>query len=168
MPRESSHCLAPRTASAIQRTAARVRSGPVDLVLDQLPNRLWVGARRFGLQYRTVNLEHESFEKLVVIVSEGIDWQRVRERAQELGMKADSEHDLLAALWAAGLSTSLDVSDISGRGVGLSSVLKVCESLGIRTRVESIQDSGTTFRFTLPERAAGESARELRVSATAS
>ena len=101
----------------------------------------------------------------VVDDGRGIDWQRVRERARELGMRAESEQDLLAALWADGLSTNRDVSDISGRGVGLSSVLQVCKALGIRTQVESRPHAGTTFRFTLPEDAAATSARERRVPA---
>ena len=43
---------------------------PLDLVLSQLPKRLVVGERCFELEYRTVDLECESFEKLVVIVSD--------------------------------------------------------------------------------------------------
>lgn len=92
--------------------------------------------------------------RLVVEVADdgrGIDWQRVRERAAALGMKAESRQDLISALFADGFSTKSEVSDISGRGVGLSSVLHVCANSSIEIQADSQSNLGTTFRFIFPD-----------------
>ncbi|HEY3500661.1 MAG TPA: ATP-binding protein [Polyangiaceae bacterium] len=89
----------------------------------------------------------------------GIDWERIRELARARGLPAESQPDLLAALLTDGLSTSSTVSEISGRGVGMSSVRKVCENLGIHTEALSTRGAGTTFRFVFPERPLAEAVR---------
>jgi two-component system, chemotaxis family, sensor kinase CheA len=81
----------------------------------------------------------------------GIDWERIRELAHARGLVAESERDLLNALLTDGLSTSESVSEISGRGVGMGSVRKVCANLGIAIHVESNPGEGTMFRFTFPK-----------------
>jgi two-component system, chemotaxis family, sensor kinase CheA len=84
----------------------------------------------------------------------GIDWDRIREQARARNLPAESDRDLLDALLTDGLSTSESVSEISGRGVGMGSVRKVCANLGIVIEVESVAGVGTTFRFTFPKRVA--------------
>jgi two-component system chemotaxis sensor kinase CheA len=81
----------------------------------------------------------------------GIDWDRIREQARARKLPAESERDLLDAILADGLSTSESVSEISGRGVGMGSVRKVCSNLGIAIEVDSAPGLGTVFRFTFPE-----------------
>lgn len=80
----------------------------------------------------------------------GIDWERVRARADELELANVTEHDLVEALFASGLTTRDAVSTTSGRGVGLAAVREVCEELGGEVTVESEQGCGTTVRFTIP------------------
>jgi signal transduction histidine kinase len=112
--------------------------------------------------------------RLVIEVADdgrGIDWQRVRERALALGMKAESRQELIAALFADGFSTKSEVSDISGRGVGLSSVLHVCASSRIEIQADSQANVGTTFRFIFPDAAlaprALQSTQQVRQRASA-
>lgn len=80
----------------------------------------------------------------------GVDWGRVRRRAQAAGIAAESQADLVAALFADGLSTAEAVSMTSGRGVGLGAVRAVCHELGVQLTVRSEPDAGTTFSFELP------------------
>jgi two-component system chemotaxis sensor kinase CheA len=81
----------------------------------------------------------------------GIAWEKIREQARARGLPAESAGDLLDALLTDGLSTSESVSEISGRGVGMGSVRKVCGNLGIRIAVESAAGAGSVFRFTFPK-----------------
>jgi two-component system chemotaxis sensor kinase CheA len=84
----------------------------------------------------------------------GIDWDRVREKATGMGVRAQTVDDLEAALFADGLSTASEVSDLSGRGVGMSAVRAACLAAGGEMGIESERGRGTTLRFRLRRAAA--------------
>jgi two-component system, chemotaxis family, sensor kinase CheA len=86
----------------------------------------------------------------------GIDPAAVRRRALERGTLAS---DALAALpdgqvidliFSPGFSTAAEVSDISGRGVGMDVVRATVERIGGRASVTSRLGAGTTVRLDLP------------------
>jgi two-component system chemotaxis sensor kinase CheA len=80
----------------------------------------------------------------------GIDWEAIAGKAREAGLPADTHEDLVRALFTSGVSTAKNVTDISGRGVGLSAVLERCRALGGHVDVESRPGQGTSFVFTFP------------------
>lgn len=80
----------------------------------------------------------------------GIRWDRVRERAQQLGLPCETRDDLTRALFASGLSTAESVGLISGRGVGLDAVRATCEALGGHVTVSSRDGEGTRFDLYIP------------------
>lgn len=80
----------------------------------------------------------------------GIDWNAVREKARALDLESSDGADLVEILFRAGLTTKSQVSDVSGRGVGLAAVREACEGLGGSIAVESEPGEGTLFRFTFP------------------
>jgi two-component system chemotaxis sensor kinase CheA len=61
---------------------------------------------------------------------------------------ADGEIDNL--LFLPGFSTAKEVSDLSGRGVGMDVVRTAIQSLGGRITIQSIPGEGTTFSISLP------------------
>ncbi len=84
----------------------------------------------------------------------GIDRQAVLNKAKEKGI-VDANATLTDAqvfdlLFEPGFSTAKEVSDISGRGVGMDVVKRNIQSLGGRIQVESQQGKGSTFRVHLP------------------
>jgi two-component system chemotaxis sensor kinase CheA len=83
----------------------------------------------------------------------GIDWEAVRARATAAGLPAASRADLVHALFADGLSTRSEASELSGRGVGLGALRQVVIELGGSLDVESEPGRGTTFRFCFEEQA---------------
>jgi two-component system chemotaxis sensor kinase CheA len=87
----------------------------------------------------------------------GIDWERVAERARAAGLPCQRESDLVAAVFADGLSTRTAVSEVSGRGVGLGALKQACERLGGYVTLQSARDEGTTFRFHMPIPERGQS-----------
>jgi len=92
-------------------------------------------------------------DELVVSVSDdgrGIDWERVRAKASAAGLPAKTEQDLVDALVSDGFSTHTEVSELSGRGVGMSAVADACRALGGRFHIETKRGSGTRFVFILP------------------
>jgi len=86
----------------------------------------------------------------------GIDTEAVRRKAIERGLTtaqaaaALDEHAVWAFLFEPGFSMAQQVTDISGRGVGLDVVKLALDSLGGQLRVESQLGRGTTFTLVLP------------------
>jgi two-component system chemotaxis sensor kinase CheA len=80
----------------------------------------------------------------------GVDWARVRAKAMDRGLPHASEQELINALFSDGLSTAETVSDVSGRGVGLSAVQQAAQHLKGSIQVLSTLGVGTTFRFRFP------------------
>lgn len=80
---------------------------------------------------------------------QGIDFRKLSLRAQELGLPYEGEQ-VQELLFADGLSTKEEVTDISGRGVGLGAARAACEALGGRVDVKTELGKGTKFSFCFP------------------
>ncbi|MBX7184699.1 MAG: chemotaxis protein CheA [Vicinamibacteria bacterium] len=81
----------------------------------------------------------------------GLDLSAIRKRAEELGMPAGGDDREVAQLvFAAGLTTATELSEVAGRGVGLDSVKSSIESLAGSIEVHSEMGVGTLFRVRLP------------------
>ncbi len=86
----------------------------------------------------------------------GIDRDKLVEAGHRLGLLRHEKNDgleagkVLSLVFHSGVSTSQMITDISGRGLGLAIVQEKVERLGGRVEVESILDSGTTFRLEVP------------------
>ena len=92
-------------------------------------------------------------DALLIEVSDdgrGIDWPKVRERARGLGLPHATPANLTDALFAPGLSTADEVSETSGRGVGMSAILAECRALGGACTLHSEPGRGTRLTFTFP------------------
>ena len=77
----------------------------------------------------------------------GIDWERVRALAVERGLPSQTQRDLEQALFADGFSLKYQVSEVSGRGVGLAAVKNIVGAMGGRIELESKLGQGATWRF---------------------
>lgn len=86
----------------------------------------------------------------------GINRDKVLKKAVESGIVSKETEDKLTdkqvyeLLFSSGLSTSDEITDVSGRGVGLDVVKNKIESLGGNVAVDSILGEGTIFSIQLP------------------
>ena len=84
----------------------------------------------------------------------GLNFPRIREKAIEQGLlTADaevSEAQLTQYIFMAGFSTAKEVTQVSGRGVGMDVVRNEIVSLGGRIDIASVAGRGTTFTIALP------------------
>jgi len=106
----------------------------------------------------TVEARHRAGMLLVTVQDDGrgIDPAKVRNRVIDRGLAtADmlekmTESEVLEFLFLPGFSTANQVSEISGRGVGLDVVQTMVQEEGGSVRVTSKIGSGTTFHLNLP------------------
>lgn len=80
----------------------------------------------------------------------GIDVGRLAEKAKERGFDYASTIDLLHSIFDDGVSTRTEVSETSGRGVGMAAVKAEVEALGGSIEVSSERGAGTRFSFVFP------------------
>lgn len=84
----------------------------------------------------------------------GLDSERIRARAEALGLLAPGQSADAAALFdfifQPGFSTATELSQVSGRGVGMDVVKTEVTALGGRIEIISLTGQGTTFRLYLP------------------
>lgn len=86
----------------------------------------------------------------------GIDRERVRAKALEKGLKTPEElerlgeNDILNLIFLPGFSTAAEVSDLSGRGVGMDVVKSSIEALGGVVEIRSTPGQGTCQHMRLP------------------
>jgi two-component system chemotaxis sensor kinase CheA len=81
----------------------------------------------------------------------GLDLGAIRQRAHALGIPTTADDREAAQLvFAAGLTTATELSEVAGRGVGLDSVKSSIEGLAGSIEVHSERGVGTLFRVRLP------------------
>jgi chemosensory pili system protein ChpA (sensor histidine kinase/response regulator) len=94
----------------------------------------------------------------VITVSDdgnGINFAKLRDRALEMGLSetdldGSSEAELLDLIFESGFSTADQVTDLSGRGVGMDVVRSNLITIGGNVRIETESGKGTTFILTVP------------------
>lgn len=82
----------------------------------------------------------------------GIDPERVNKSAADKGL-ADTgltEEEVIALIFSPGFSTAVEVTETSGRGVGLDAVKAMAEGSGGSIEVASTPGAGTRFEIFLP------------------
>ncbi|MFB2948389.1 chemotaxis protein CheA, partial [Aeromonas hydrophila] len=104
----------------------------------------------------TLNAYHDAGAVVVEVSDDGrgIDRDKILAKAHGQGLlpegKVLSEQEIFQLLFLPGFSTASDVSDLSGRGVGLDVVKRNLEFLRGETTIDSRLGLGTTFRLRLP------------------
>ncbi|WP_166802437.1 chemotaxis protein CheA [Microvirga pakistanensis] len=100
----------------------------------------------------------------------GIDPSVIRRVARERNVAPAEELDRMSdaeavdLIFAPGFSTAAEVTDVSGRGVGMDAVRATIERLGGHASVQSTRGAGTTIRLALPVSVAMTRIMAVRVS----
>jgi two-component system chemotaxis sensor kinase CheA len=103
-----------------------------------------------------LNAYHEGNQVIVEISDDGagIDLARVRDRGVKMGLidEADrlSDREIVELIFSPGFSTAREVTDVSGRGVGMDVVKKNVLRLKGVFDVDTAPGEGTTFTIKLP------------------
>lgn len=106
----------------------------------------------------TVSARHQESHIVIEILDDGagIDVERVKAKAVKTGMVASeaaarmSDKEALQLIFASGLSTAEELSEVSGRGVGMDIVRSNIQRLGGLVDIETELGKGTKFTLKLP------------------
>ena len=104
----------------------------------------------------TIDLQHQSNELSVTFSDDGggLDLARIRDKAVSSGVAPDA-HSLSGAdaanlIFLPGFSTAANVTEISGRGIGMDVVRSEMNALGGRIETTTLPGKGTQFKLVLP------------------
>jgi two-component system chemotaxis sensor kinase CheA len=128
----------------------------VDHGLETTADRLASGKVASG----TIRLgAYQEGDHICIEVSDdgrGLDREAILRKALEKGLIASDEvprassSQILGFIFLPGFSTARNVSDISGRGVGMDAVKRAVEEMNGNVRVRSTPGAGTTVTISLP------------------
>lgn len=97
---------------------------------------------------------HRDFHELIFQDDGGgLDYERIRQRARQLGHKSATTEDLHDAIFAPGFSTADDVTELAGRGVGLDAIRHSLLQAGGSIHVHSQPGAYCAFQVLLPKTA---------------
>ena len=142
--------LEPASWSGFWSSFVHAVRNAIDHGLEAPEARLKAGKVPFGVLVLSTRVEDDTFVVALEDDGRGIDWDRVRTRAQSLGLSAETPAELEDALFSDGFSTAADVTDISGRGVGMSALAAACHERGGTIEITTKPDVGTRFAFRFP------------------
>ena len=103
----------------------------------------------------TLSAEHQGGNIYIEVIDDGagLNRERILAKARSQGMAVsdtmtDDEVGLL--IFAPGFSTAEQVTDVSGRGVGMDVVKRNIQEMGGHVEIQSRSGKGTTIRIVLP------------------
>lgn len=145
--------------SAFWASLTHVVRNAVDHGIEDATIRSSHGKPESGLLTFETVLENGDFVVRCSDDGRGIDFGQIASRASQLGISVEKEADLVDAMFADGITTVDQVTELSGRGVGMGAVRAECERLGGSVEVGTATGSGTRFTFRFPLRTLRESLR---------
>ncbi len=99
---------------------------------------------------------HEGQEVWITIRDDGrgLNRKRIVEKAIEKGLLTPedepSDAEVFKLIFAPGFSTAAQVTDLSGRGVGMDVALRNIEAMNGRVDIQSVEGKGSTFVLRIP------------------
>jgi two-component system, chemotaxis family, sensor kinase CheA len=128
----------------------------VDHGIEPADERVKAGKPARGTVY--LNAYHQGTQVVIEVRDDGrgIDLEQLRAQAVEKGIvraeeaKRLGEQDILNLIFEPGFSTASEVTEISGRGVGMDVVRTVVDRLKGTVHVSTQKNAGTTIQIRVP------------------
>ncbi|PVM60369.1 chemotaxis protein CheA, partial [Salmonella enterica subsp. enterica serovar Rubislaw] len=102
-----------------------------------------------------LSAEHQGGNICIEVTDDGagLNRERILAKAMSQGMAVNenmTDDEVGMLIFAPGFSTAEQVTDVSGRGVGMDVVKRNIQEMGGHVEIQSKQGSGTTIRILLP------------------
>jgi chemotaxis protein histidine kinase CheA len=154
--------LAPNFFSSVNESLIHILRNAADHGIESPEVREQMGKKPVGSVRMSVVQNDNSYQICISDDGAGIDDQKLVKKALALGLITDSQvsqmshKDRVELLLLPGISTKATATDISGRGVGMDSVVKSLEKIGGSLQIQSELQFGTTFILEAPMSAFAE------------
>ena len=150
--------LAKEKLALLEEAMVHIIRNSLDHGIEDPKERTTKGKPEKGLL--EIGCKEEKGDLLRLVIKDdgkGINVDKLCEKAISIGvLKAEeveqlSEEEKLNIIFLPSISTKEDVSEISGRGIGMDVVKNSLEDIGAILTIESNLDKGTTFTIDLPK-----------------
>jgi chemotaxis protein histidine kinase CheA len=141
------------TARSLESALLHLIRNAFDHALEAPEERQTAGKPEQGTVTMSLQRQGNTYRLAIQDDGRGLDPEVIRERALALGLpltNTDTSADLLAVICQPGFSSATEVSDISGRGVGMDVVASQIAKLGGKLSLETAIGQGTTFHLQFP------------------
>jgi two-component system chemotaxis sensor kinase CheA len=103
----------------------------------------------------TLKAEQKGGNIIISVIDDGagLNRQKIIAKAHERGIfvsEQAQDHEVWDLIMAPGFSTADQITDVSGRGVGMDVVKRNIESMGGKIEISSAAGAGSTFQIRLP------------------
>jgi len=125
----------------------------IDHGIETIDERLALGKSERGTVILRAEQRGGSIEISITDDGAGLNRERILAKATENGLEHDPDmpdNQVWALIFEAGFSTAAEVTDVSGRGVGMDVVRRNIETIGGRIEIESTLGKGSSFHIHLP------------------
>jgi two-component system chemotaxis sensor kinase CheA len=125
----------------------------IDHGIETVEQRLASGKSETGTVILRAEQRGGSIEISITDDGAGLNRERILSKAVENGLEHGSnmpDSQVWDLIFEAGFSTAAEVTDVSGRGVGMDVVRRNIEAIGGRIEIESSLGKGSVFRIHLP------------------
>ena len=126
----------------------------VDHGIEPEEERVAAGKPAAGSIRITLQETKNDIEIVIEDDGKGIDYEAITRKAVDIGFIAKGqtldEDAVIDLLFMSGVSTAKEVTDVSGRGVGMDVVKRNVESAGGKIKIHSEKGRGSTFIISLP------------------
>ena len=143
-----------RIAEQIRDPLTHVVRNAIDHGIEAPDARQALGKPRAGTIAIRAFADAGSMVVEVVDDGAGMDRGQIHARAVENGLIAPrarlTDEQILDLVFRPGFSTATEVTELSGRGVGMDIVRRNVEALRGTARIESVEGRGTTLRLRVP------------------
>lgn len=166
--RDLSHKLHKQVELVIEGGQTEIDKGLIErlvdplthLVRNSLDHGIEIPAKRLErgkAQTGTLTLKAEQKGGNILIYVQddggGLDRDKILAKAGQQGIELPAnptEQQIWQLIMAPGFSTAAEITDVSGRGVGMDVVKRNLEAMGGRLEIESVAGVGSSFQIRLP------------------
>lgn len=143
-------------AEILNNTLIHIVRNSIDHGLESTQERMSNGKPQGGNLYLDAFEENDNVYVRIKDDGRGLQTEKIRNRAIERGLmteeqaRALKEEDVWPLIFAPGFSTADKVTDISGRGIGMSAVKEAVEAIDGEVEISSVIGEGSCITLSMP------------------
>lgn len=135
------------------KSLVHVFRNAVDHGIESMDERAEQGKDPMGTISCSVNEDAKGIHITIADDGRGVDLEAVREKAEKVGIPSVmdmSKEEIVSLIFNSEFSVKEEVTELSGRGVGLPAVKAELERIGGSLDVHTEEHKGTSFHFLIP------------------